>query len=170
MRLKKQLDKYFKRDKLVDIFTRYELYFHMGLGRLVFMSLQDVDETFKKIDELDLKINTNVVVNALYYILLHNSNQDDFEEKLDYHIRASAMSQALEEFVSKDVELLNPDIYAQKMHNEIFQDKIITEDLKHQFEVEYEAVFPFYYESITQEVADHIYENVLVSYEKYKDN
>lgn len=168
MTLKKQLEKYFQRDELVDIFTRYDLYFHMGLGRLVYQSLHDVDETYKKIVELNLSIDTNIVINALYYILLHHSMSDDFEQKLDYHIRASAMSQALEEFISNDKDLINPEIYAKKMHNEIYEDQIFTEDLKEQFDLEYTQTYPMFNDSITQEVAEHILENVLKTYEEYQ--
>ncbi len=42
MTLKKQLEHYFQRDNLIDVFTRYEIYFHMGLSRLVYLSLQDI--------------------------------------------------------------------------------------------------------------------------------
>jgi len=170
MTTKEQLEKYFQRDTLIDIFVRYEIYFHMGLGRLVYLSIQDIEDTYKKLDELNLQIDTNIVINALYNILLHYSSDDIFQNTLDYHIRASAMSQALEEFISKDKELINPKLYAEKMHNEIFNDTIFTDELKQQFELEYKEIYPFFENSITKEMVEHIYTNVLLTYEQSEQN
>lgn len=165
MTLKEQINKYFQREKLLDIFVKYELYYHLGLGRLVYLSIQDIEETYKKIEELDLKIESNIVINAIYYILLQHHQNDDFDERFDYYIRASAMSQALQEFAFKDEELNNPELYTEQMHEEIFNDRVFTEDLKKQFELEYYNVYTSFSQTITKEVADQIKQIVLITYE-----
>ena len=164
MILKEQIDKYFEREKLLDAFVRYELYYHLGLSRLVYLSIQDIDETYKKLDELDLKIESNIVINALYYIIQHHSGKENFEEKLDYHIRASAMSQALQEFAFKDEELNNPEIFTEQMHEEIFKDRILNDDLKRQFEQEYDNVYAAFSQMITKDIAEQIKQTVLITY------
>jgi len=89
----------------------------MGLGKMVYASILDIEETFKKIEELNLQVEFNTFVNAMYFIILHHSHHEDFEEKLDFHLITSAMSQALQEFTDKDKDLINPEIFANKMHD-----------------------------------------------------
>lgn len=168
MTLIEQIEKYFEKEKLLDAFVRYELYYHLGLGRLVYLSIQDLDETYKKIEELDLAIDSNIVINTLYYILQQHYKNTDFDEKFDYYIRASAMSQALQEFAFKDEELNNPELFTEQMHEEIFNDRIFNEELKEQFDKEYDHVYAAFSQTITEDIANQIKETVLVTYE-HKD-
>lgn len=165
MTLIEQIEKYFEREKLVDAFVKYELYYHLGLGRLVFLSIQDVEETYKKIEELDLAIDSNIVINTLYYIIEQHHANSDFDEKFDYYIRASASSQALQEFAFKDEELNNPELFTEQMHDEIFNDRIFTDDLKEQFDKEYDYVYASFSQTITENIAKQIKDTVLVTYE-----
>lgn len=168
MILQEQIDKYFDRDKLLDAFVRYELYYHLGLSKLVYLSIQDIEETYRKLEELDLKIESNIVINALYYIIQHHSHKSDFEEKFDYHIRASAMSQALQEFAFKDEELNNPELFTKQMHDEIFNDRVFTDELKEQFDQEYDGVYATFSQMITKDIAEQIKQTVLITYDQIK--
>lgn len=165
MKLIEQINKYFQRDRLLDTFVKYELYYHIGLESFVYLSIQDLEETYKKIDELDLKIDSNIIINAMYYIIKQHLDNDDFDEKFDYYIRASAMSQALQEFAFKDEELNNPELFAERIHDEIFHDRIFNDTLKHRFDEEYDHVYASFSQTITDEIAEQIKEIVLVTYE-----
>merc|ERR1711916_9025 len=100
MALKDQIEKYFSREKLLEIFVKYELYYQIGLGKMIYMTIQDLDETYQKISELDLKIESSIVINNVYFILLNYSHEENFDERFEYHIRSRALSQALNDFIS----------------------------------------------------------------------
>lgn len=165
MELIQQLNKYLEREKLIDTFTRYELYFHLGLEKLAYLSIQDLEETYKKLDQLNLNIETNIVINAMYYIISSHYKDADFGEKYDYYIRASAMSQALQEFAFKDEDLNHPEIFTEQMHDEIFKDSVYTEELKIQFDKYYDSVYASFSQTITKNIAEQIRQTVLVTYQ-----
>lgn len=140
MNLNTHLLKYLTRDNLVDMLTKYELYYQISLGNYIYETIQDMEETMAKIKELDLRPSSNDMVSNYIEILHHFSYNEDFEEKEDYYIRTRALMHALKDFVNTDTELMHKKEYAEQKSEEIVHDRFFNESMRIQFESEYAFV------------------------------
>lgn len=93
------MKKYLERSSIVDLITKYELYYHISLGNYVFETLLDIDETTKKIQELNLYVSPEMVLFNIYKLIEEKITEKDFEKNLEKHIREKAALQALNDFV-----------------------------------------------------------------------
>lgn len=167
MSLIKQIEKYFSQNKLLEIFVKYELYYQIGLSKMVYISIQDLEDTYKKIMELNLKIDSSVVINNIYFILLHFSQEKNFEENFEYHIRSKALSQALNDFIEKDKELNNPKLFADQIYQEITNDRFFDSKLRSQFDEQYDIVYVSFQPVFTKEFVENLKQSVISIYEYF---
>lgn len=114
MDINQLIKKYFTRDNIVDMLTQYELYYQISLGLYVYETIQDVEETYKKLDELDLKLDIDRVLANIFEILVSFSKKENTEQTLYYEIRVRALIHALKDFVNNDKELLSVDDYVKE--------------------------------------------------------
>ena len=161
MKLKQAIDKYFSKEKLVDSICKYQLYYQLGLGNIVFQTIKDLDKKKKKLEELDLQIDSNKVFESIHEIVLHLSSQDDFDDKFDKHLRFTAFAQMLNDFVEADKGLLNAQPFADTVYEKIKDDSYFDEKMKEQFELDFDAILPVWNDTITQEMAIEIRDVVL---------
>lgn len=167
MTLKEQIEKYFSKSKLLETFVKYELYYQIGLGKMIYMTIQDLDETYKKISELNLKIESSVVINNIYFILLNYSHEEEFDERFEFHIRSRALSQALNDFIGADEELNNPKIFADQIYQEIINDRFFDSHMRSQFDEQYDIVYVSFEPTFTTEFVDKLKDSVISIYEFY---
>ncbi|MEA3498171.1 MAG: hypothetical protein U9R16_03830 [Campylobacterota bacterium] len=160
MNLNETIKQHFTRDSIVDMLTKYELYYQISLGNFVLETIQDIDETMKKLKELNLQIEPNTALSNIFEIIVHNSYKDDFEDIFEYHIRSRAMIHSLKDFINKDIELLNSKDFIEQKSKEITDDKYFNEDMKLQLDSDYNSVYDYYDTLITQEIATQIQNNL----------
>ena len=156
MNLKEAINKYFYKDNLINSICKYQLYYQIGLGNIVFESMQDIDETYKKLEELNLQINTQKVFESIHEIVLHLSQEEDFEEKFETHLRMSALAQMLNDFVEADNELIDAQPFADMIFEQIKNDTYFDEYMQEQFAEDYDSVFLNWEVIITDEVAKNV--------------
>ncbi|MEA2019093.1 MAG: hypothetical protein U9N59_11650 [Campylobacterota bacterium] len=161
MKLKQAIDKYFTQEKLVDSICKYQLYYQLGLGNIVFQTIKDLDETHKKLEELNLQIDSNKVFESIHEIVLHLSSQDDFDDKFDKHLRFTAFAQMLNDFVEADKGLLNAQPFTDIVYEKIKDDTYFDEKMEEQFNLDFEAILPVWQETITEDIAIEIKDVVL---------
>ncbi len=161
MKLKQTIEKYFSRDNLVDSICKYQLYYQLGLGNVVFQSTKDLEETHKKLEVLNLQIDSNKVFESIHEIVLHLSSQDDFDDKFDKHLRFTALAQMLNDFVEADKELLNSASFTDTVYEKIKDDSYFDDKMQEQFELDFEAIVPIWQKTITEEMAIEIKDVVL---------
>jgi len=160
MNLQEIIQEYFTRDSIVDMLTRYELYYQISLGNYVLETIQDIDETMKKIEELNLLIEVDTALSNIFEIVLHHSHHEDFEDKFEYHLRCRAMMHSLKDFINKDKDLLNFDDYSNDTTQKILEDTYFKESMKLQLESDYNSIYHIYDQMITQKVANKIQSNL----------
>jgi hypothetical protein len=148
--------KYVTRDSIVNMLTRYELYYHISLGNFVLETIQDFDETIVKLKELDLQIKVDTALANIIEIIFHYSDQDDFDIKFEYHLRCRAILHALKDFVNKDKELINSQDYIEDKTKEIIDDTYFKETMKLQLESDYNFVYDYYDMIITDDIMSKI--------------
>lgn len=160
MNLQDTIKHYFTRENLIEMLTNYELYYQIGLGNYIFETLQDIDETYAKIEELHLEVNPNDSISNIFELILHYSHQEDFEERFHYHLRARALMHALKDFANSDKELLNKDIYIDQKTTQILQDTFFNANMKAQQMSEYSTLSEAYELMITDEMVSKLQENL----------
>lgn len=160
MDINKKLRPFCTKEKIVDMLTRYELYYQIGLGNYVFETIQDIEETITKLNELDLHFESYTALSNIFEIILHNLESGEFEESFEYLLRKRALMHSLKDFVNNDNDLLNVDDYIKQKSKDIIDDIFFTENMKAQFESEYLKVYTHYELMITDEIVEKIQEHI----------
>lgn len=160
MEINSAVKKYFSKEELTDILTKYNLYYQIGLGNFVFETIQDIEETMKKLQELDLHLETQTALSNIFEIIVLYSEHEDFEEKVEKYIRIRALMHALKDFVNNDKELVCVDNYIKQKTEDITEDKFFTENMKLQFESEYPYIYDHYELFITDDMINKIQETL----------
>lgn len=154
----KVISQYFTRESILNILASYELYYQIALGNLVYETLQDIDETNKKLEELNLQPLPSVILSNVYDLILQMSHQEDFEKRFEYHVRHRATLQALKDFTTHDKELLQVNDYIQEKSELIKNDTFFTESMYLQFESGYLKLYDYfdllYDESLTNQIRE----------------
>ena len=160
MNLNNTIKLYLSRESVVDILTRYELYYHISLGNFVLETLQDFDETINKLSELNLQIEVNMALSNVLEIILNLGNKENFEDRFEYHVRSRAITHALKDFINKDTDLINTDEYIEEKTKEILNDTYFTETMKLQLESDYSTIYDYYDIFVTDEMIQKIQKNL----------
>lgn len=160
MNTNETIKQYFTRESIVDLFTKYELYYQISLGNYIYETLKDVDETMNKIKELNLKVLPDTVLPNIFEIVLQHNQDEDFEDSFEYHLRVRALLHSLKDFVNNDKELLKVEDYIKEKSQQIINDEFFNEEMKLQLESEYSAVYDHYDVMFTEEIAQSIQENL----------
>jgi hypothetical protein len=156
MKLEDAINKYFSRKSLVDSVCRYQLYYQIGLGNLALESIQDLDETFKKLEELNLQIRTEKVFESIYRIIIHYSHQENFDTEYEKHLRTEALAQALNDFVEADSELIGSEHFANMIFERIKVNSFFTQPMEEQFNNDYVRIIDTWEMSITNTIATQV--------------
>ncbi len=160
MKLQDTIRKYFDREKLVDSICKYQLYYQVGLINVALESIQDLDETYKKLEELNLQIDTQTVFESIHSIILHLSHDKDFDEKFDSHLKMAALSQMLNDFAEADTELIGSKPYCDMIFEKIKEDTYFTNEMQEQVNSDYDYVLPSWDNIITDEVASEVHSSI----------
>lgn len=156
-----KINKYFKRSSIIDLVTKYELYYHISLGNYAFETLMDVKETEDKLEELHLEVTPLNALFQIYSIIEKYSNEEDFEKNLERYIQQKASLQALDEFVANDSGLLGKDFYKKRKIEEIQNDMFFNDMMRWNFELNYEKTLEHYNLIITDKFIQEIHNRVL---------
>jgi hypothetical protein len=156
MKLEQAINKYFSRDNLIDSICKYQLYYQIGLGSLALQSIQDLEETHKKLAELNLQIDSRKVFEAIHEIVLYLSAEENFEEKFENHLKFTALTQMLNDFVQADKELIGSEHFSNMIYEQIKDDKYFTFEMQQQLDVDYKTILPTWKATITDEIANDI--------------
>lgn len=155
------INTYLNKESIIDIFTSYEVYYQLGVGKIAGETIQSSKETIKKLEELNLQINPDQVISYIGDILLHHSHEKDFTDNFKYYIRTRALIQALDDFLTNDTELINSNYYRETSVEFIVEDTFLSQDQLKLFKKNYQD-FKIHYElNITDEIVKTIQESIL---------
>lgn len=154
------IKEYLQKDAIIDMLTRYELYYEIGLANYVYETIQNIDEAYVKLEELNLEIEVDVALSNIIEIIIHYSHQDEFESLLDFYIRSRALLHALKDFVNRDSDLLNKISYMDQKSSQIAEDGFFTDSMKVQLESEYMDMLEKYELIVTDEVVETLLYNI----------
>jgi len=166
MKLEEAINKYFSRDKLIDSICKYQLYYQIGLGSLALQSIQDLEETQKKLEELNLQIDSQKVFEAIHEIVLYLSHEEDFDEKFEGHLKFTALTQMLNDFVEADKDLIGSEHFSNMIYEQIKDDRYFTFEMKQQLDADYKVILPTWNATITDDIANDIKDVVVEIFAK----
>ena len=141
---KQLVEKYYERDSIVKTLTSYILYYQVALGHNVHETIQDPEDTIKKIKELNLTLEPNEIMIAILEIILQYSNQDNFDNNFEKYIKNRALLHSLKDFIDNDKELINGNRIQEYKIKEILEDKFFNGNLKMQYLSEYANMYKYY--------------------------
>lgn len=159
MKLREAIQIYFSRESIVEILTSYELYYQISLGNFVYETIQDVEETNQKIQELNLKPTINTILSNVYELIVYSCDKENFEKRFEYYLRQRAIIHALKDFVNNDKELVSVQDYIEERSEAILADKYFTENMFIQFESSYASIHEYFDIMITEELAEKLQTN-----------
>ncbi|XOB61208.1 hypothetical protein ACMC56_11400 [Campylobacterota bacterium DY0563] len=137
-------EKFFQRNNIIDLITKYELYYQISLGNFVFETLLDNEETVKKLEELKLYVKPEIAMFNIYKTIEANSNKQDLEKQLEYLIRIDASLLALDDFIKNDKDLIGSKYYAKMKKENILNDNFFNKIMQYNFESNYQRTYEHY--------------------------
>ncbi len=165
MELKELLKTVFEYKKLTWLVAYYETYYQMSLAFYVQKSGFDSEDMIKRISDLELEVDPEHIFTILIDLCNLYFIKDDPLLHIKNDLRHVASMNSLNDFVEKDKELLNKEIFAGEMlkditegkiHEEII-DKLVKSELPHRVKV--------WRDIIDTAIADEILERVIESHE-----
>ncbi|RXJ69205.1 hypothetical protein CRV08_04140 [Halarcobacter ebronensis] len=135
---------FFQKNKIVDLITKYELYYQISLGNFIFETFLDQESTVKKLEELNLYITPEIALFNIYKIIEENQFSNSMEKELENLIKRDASLKALEDFVTKDKDLLGAKYYISAKKEDILKDKFFNKIMQYNFESNYQRTFEHY--------------------------
>ena len=160
MEIEAAIKKYFTRESIVEMLTRYNLYYQISLGNYIFETLLDINETMEKIKEMDLHLQTHIVLSNIFEMMHRYSRDEGFEERVEYLIRIRALMHSLKDFANNDKDLIFADDYIKQKSEQILDDRFFDDNMQLQFEGEFSLIYDYYDLLITDEIADEIQNNL----------
>lgn len=157
----KKINKYFKRNKLVDLVTKYELYYHISLSSYVFETFLDLEETTIKLQELNLQVSTQKALFNIYNIIQKNFTNENLDKDLELLLRKEAALDALDDFINNDKELIGITYYRKQKQKDISNDIFFNEHMKFNFESNYLKTYKHYDLVITDEFLQKVQNKIL---------
>ncbi len=156
MTIEEQIKAQFDHEKIVENLAKYELYYQISLSHIVSQSEFDVKSTYKKINELSLDIDPETVFYTIIAIIRHFKDTDDFGKDYLIELQKHASVHALEDYVKKDKDLLNPETYLESIVEKINDGTFFTDIMQRQFDSEYKISLNRWHNIIAEELSYEI--------------
>lgn len=160
MNLNETIKQYFTQELIVDMLTKYELYYQISLSSNIYDNLQDIDETINKIEELALEVDPNIAISNIIEIIVQYSLNENFETIFEHHLRSRALLHSLKDLLNSDNKLISDQQYISKKTNQILTDGYFNDSMKEQFDHEYPLVCEKYEMLITEQIVEDIRNNL----------
>jgi len=156
MSIEEQIKEQFDHKKIIENLAKYELYYQISLSHIVSQSEFDVKSTYKKINELSLDIDPETVFYTIIAIIRHFKDTEDFNNNYLIELQKHASVHALEDYVKKDKDLLNPETYLETVLEEINSGAFFTEKMQKQLDSEYKISINRWQNIIAEELSFEI--------------
>jgi ribonucleotide reductase alpha subunit len=97
----------------------------------------------------------------IYNLILQNINKEVLHKDLEEKIRKAAALQALDDFIKADKELIGSKYYELQKKEQINNDKFFSENMKYNFESNYQKTFEHYNLVITDKLVQDVKNRIL---------
>jgi uncharacterized protein YeeX (DUF496 family) len=164
MKIEEAIEKYYSKNNLANSICKYQLYYQIALGSIALKSTKDLQKSVEKIKKLNLEVNSEMVINTIYDIIIDMASRDDFEKVFDKQLKNLAFIQVLGDFIKADKELEDTKKFAGDIIDKIKNNTFFTFDMQMQFDKSFQTMLPNMMFSITESVAEEIKNSMLEHY------
>jgi hypothetical protein len=158
----KIVKKYYAKESIVKNVTSYILYYQISLGYFTMTTTHDNNEAINKIKELSLIIEPNTVLISIMELIQQFNNEIDFDVSFDKYLQTKALFQALNDFSSKDKDLLNKDRFIESKRKDILDNLFFNTKMKMQYLEEYPTMLNHYTNLIDDEYSVQV-QDIMIS-------
>ncbi len=156
MTIEDHIKEQFDHKQIIENLANYELYYQISLSHIVSESEFDVKSTYKKINTLSLDIDPETVFYTIISIIRHFEDTSTFEKNYLLELQKHATIHALEDYVKKDKELLNPETFLASVVEKVNDGTFFTDTMQKQFDSEYKISVNRWQNIIAEELSFEI--------------
>jgi hypothetical protein len=160
------INKYYTKESIIKILTSYVLYYQISLGSYVFETIQNDEESIKKLCDLNLTLTPNEILLSIAEIIFSEHLSVDMENHFDELVKKKAMYSSLKDFVLNDHELLNKENYEKHKRMEILTNELFNSKMKMQFLSEYSKTNQNYSQMITDSYSSDVKKIIIKNFLK----
>jgi len=162
--------KYYTKESISKNITSYILYYQISLGHFTMTTTHDNNEAISKIKELNLTIEPNTVLISIMELIQQFNTDANFDDSFDKYLQTKALFQALNDFSSKDKELLNKERFIESKKKDILDNLFFDTKMKMQYLEEYPTMFNHYTNLIDDEYSVQIQDIMIENLTGYNQN
>lgn len=124
---------YFTHNKIVDTLARYDLYYNISILYMAHTVISDDTKADEMLNKLDLQINPEVVLEAMYNTLKEYHQDENLFTIFEENIKMQSCLKALDDFVHGYDEIPKLDDFIQKTQSNIIMDQFFDDSMQKQF-------------------------------------
>ncbi len=147
----------FKRENLINIMAKYQLYYQIALGEIIEKSSFDKE----KVEDLNLDIDPENVLNTMTEVINTFRKEKDFDSIFEDNMKVNAMIHALKDFTLKYEELNKKESIYDIFYEKIINDQFFTLSMQVFFSEELKSRIDYWKKLISSETAKELKESAL---------
>lgn len=142
------IEKYFTRDEIINNLSKYETYYQIALGKLVYLS---------NITEVSYEVDFKLAMGSIYELINDLKDEENLDLIFDNELKKQTAMDAVQNFINDNMELIQSRNFSiEPIINDINDNKYFNEDMKEVFKENVKLHFQKYNDFITEELATQI--------------
>lgn len=144
---------FFTKDKIIDNLARYETYYQIALGKLIFIS---------SAKEMSYEVDFKLALGSIYELIKDLKDYKDLHIIFEKELEKQTSMDAVQNFVNKNMELIqSKNIAIEPIINDINEDKYFNDAMMKVFDENLIINQKKYSDFITDELAKQIGDAIL---------
>lgn len=124
---------YFTHRKIVDTLARYDLYYNISILYIAHTVINDDAKADEVLSALDLQINPEIVLEAMYSILKEYHADEKLFTIFEENIKMQSCMKALDDFIHAYEDIPHINELIQRTQSNIIMDQFFNESMEKQF-------------------------------------
>ncbi|WP_072682584.1 hypothetical protein [Arcobacter sp. LA11] len=142
------IEKYFTKEEIVNNLSKYETYYQIALGKLIYLS---------NITEVSYEVDFKLALGSIYELITDLKDEENLDSIFDKELKKQTSMDAVQNFINDNMELIQSRNFAiEPIINDINDDKFFNEDMKEVFKENVKLHFQKYNDFVTDDLANQI--------------
>lgn len=142
------IEKYFTKEKIIDNLARYETYYQIALGKLIFQAATK---------EMSYEVDFKLALGSIYELINDLKKENDMDEIFEKELEKQTSMDAVQNFINENMQLIqSKNIAIEPIINDINDGKYFNEAMMKVFEDNLKLNLKKYNDFITDELAEQI--------------
>lgn len=147
------MEKYFKKDNIINNLSKYETYYQIALGKLVHLS---------NIKDISYEIDFKLALGSMYELLNDLKDEKNLDSIFEKELQKQTSMDAVQNFINDNMELIQSKNFSiEPIINEINDDKYFNKAMYTVFDENLKLNHQKYKDLISDELAEQIYNAIV---------